>query len=138
MGCMHAVKIAGDNRCLCPFCRTPPPTSNGELIERLKKRVNGGAANAIRLLGCYYRDGLKGEKQNLRKAMKLFLRAGELGNAAACCNLGVSYQTGKGVERDTKKAKYYFEHGAMGGDVIARYNLLAVLRRMQPTTWTER
>ena len=27
------------------------------------------------------------------------------------------------MERDTKKAKYYFELAAMGGDTVARHNL---------------
>ena len=32
-GCIHATYIA-DNRYLCPFCRTPEATSEGEIVER--------------------------------------------------------------------------------------------------------
>ena len=38
-------------------------------------------------------------------------------------NLGNSYLSGKGVEIDMKKAKYYWELAAINGDLSARYNL---------------
>ena len=93
------------------------------MIERLKKRAEGGDAIAIRTLGCFYRDGSNGLRQNHRKAMKLLLRAGELGHAEAYNKVGYSYCNGRGVETDTVKGKYYYELAAMGGHVIARYNL---------------
>ena len=55
--------------------------------------------------------------------MKLWRRAGELGHAAAYFNLGTAYYNGEGVEKDTEKAKYYYELAAIGGDVTARFNL---------------
>ena len=77
-GCVHAAMHA-DNRGLCPFCRTPPPTSNREIIERLKERAGGDDAWAMYNLGCYYSDGRYGLRRNMRTAIKLWLRAGELG-----------------------------------------------------------
>ena len=41
-------------------------------------------------------------------------------------NLGVAYDKGDGVERDMKKATYYWEVAAMGGEVMARHNLGAL------------
>ena len=38
-------------------------------------------------------------------------------------NLGNSYNFGRGVEVDEKKAKHYYELAAMNGDVAARHNL---------------
>jgi len=35
----------------------------------------------------------------------------------------LAYYEGRGVETDKKKANYYFELAAMGGNAIARYNL---------------
>ena len=122
IGCIYAHKKA-DNRCLCPFCRTPPTTSDREEIERLKERAGADDSNAIRLLGCYYRDGEYGLRQNRNKAVKLFLRSGELGNIAAYNSVGVAYDNGQGVERDENKAKYYYELAAMGGSITARHNL---------------
>ena len=64
-----------------------------------------------------------GLRQNHKKAMKFWFRAGELGFARAYNNLGYSYQNGEGVEKDEKKAKYYWELAAMGGSITARHNL---------------
>jgi TPR repeat protein len=121
---MDAVE-AEDNQIPCPFCRTPAHASDGEWIERIKKRAEADDAEAMRNLGCYYRDGEYGLRQNHAKAMKLWLRAGELGFAMGYYNIGYAYVYGEGVEVDTKKAKYYFEFAAMGmgGNVYARHNL---------------
>ena len=72
-----------------------------------------------------------GLQQDYVKGNELLLRAGELGYALAHCNVGYAYEYGEGVERDTNKAKYYYElvaamagnAAAMGGEVIARHNL---------------
>jgi TPR repeat protein len=56
-----------------------------------------------------------GLRQNQGKAMKLWIRAGELGHVEAYYNLGKSYENGEGVERDVYKAKHYYELAAMGG-----------------------
>ena len=127
-GCVYA-DMKENNRTLCPFCRTPEPTSDSELIERMKERAGGDDSVAIYNLGCYYRDGGMGLRQNNNKANKLWIRAGELGYAAAYNNVGNSYRNGRGVERDVGKARYYFELAAMGGDVKARHNLGVLEKR---------
>ena len=124
-GCTHADKTE-NNRTICPFCRTPAPTSEGEAIESLKERAGGGDAIAIFQLGCYYERGVYGLPQNYDKAMELYLRAGELGYAVGYFNLGAAFDRGEGVRRDDKKAQYYYELAAIGGDVTARYNLGAL------------
>ena len=121
-GCVHAHTTA-DNRNLCPFCRTPASTSDEELIERIKKRVEVDDAGALTELGSYYYNGRMGLRQNHKKAMKLCLRAGELGNSKAHCNIGYAYRYGEGVKRDEAKAKYYYELAAIGGIAVPRYNL---------------
>ena len=123
-GCIYAIGKE-DRRGLCPFCRSPAALE-GEVIERLNKRAEGGDADAFLLLGCYYCDGMMGFPQNYRKANKLWLRAGELGSAAAYTNIGYAHENGMGVEKDAKKAKHYYELAAMGGNVKARYNLGAI------------
>ena len=122
-GCIYAAHLA-DDRELCPFCRTPEHTSEGEAIERMKKRAEeGDDAIAMRNLGgCYY-EGSKGVPQDYDKAMEFWLRAGELGCAMSYSCVGNAYGNGQGVERDMKKAVHFWELGAMGGDVIARHNL---------------
>ena len=119
---MHAA-FKADKRSLCPYCRGPQRISDREAIERIKKRMEADDAVAIQGLGGFYYSGAKGLPQDYSKAIELWLRAGEHGNAAAYHNLAVVYDNGRGVERDMKKAKYYYELAAMGGHVSARYNL---------------
>ena len=59
-GCIHAVAIRDGGVGLCPFCRTPAPTSDEEIIERLDKRVELDDAEAIYIMGCHYNNGQYG------------------------------------------------------------------------------
>ena len=80
-------------------------------------------ANAFSNLGSYYYIGNYGLQQNNAKALELWHRAAELGNADAYYNIGIAYSNGYGVERDKKKAVYYYELSAMSGIAQARHNL---------------
>jgi TPR repeat protein len=121
-GCIHAVdKMKGDSK--CPFCRAPVPRSDEDLIERVMKRVEMDDAEAIRSFGCFYAEGIYGLPQNYEKAVELWHRAGKLGSVESYHNIGNAYYFGRGVERDEKKAKHYYELAAIGGYVSARYNL---------------
>ena len=122
MGCLYAIE-AEDIRMLCPFCRTPGPTSHAELIERLKNRADADDAEAIHVLGCDYYYGEMGVQQDYKKGIELCLRAGELGCVRAYGNVAQIYDEGKGVEKDEKKATHYWELAAMGGGVFSRHNL---------------
>jgi len=122
-GCIHAVQMRDRGVGLCPFCRTPVPKSDEEIIEKEKKRVEAGDAEAIYSLGNYYADGEYGFTQNCAKAVELWHQAGELGCAQAYNNVGTCYNEGEGVQVDKKKAICYYELAAMKGCVIARDNL---------------
>ena len=99
-GCIHAVnKMKGDAK--CPFCRVPVPRSDEDLIEMIQKRVEMNDAVAI--------YSLYGLPQDWDKALELWHRAAELGYAPPCYNIGCAYYYGRGVERDMKKAKHYWE-----------------------------
>ena len=65
----------------CPFCRAPYPTTDEEMNERLKKRVELNDAAVMINLGEYYRDGVCGLPQDYTKALELYHRAAELGHA---------------------------------------------------------
>ena len=116
-------KVDNDKQNECPFCRTLAPKSEKETIKRLNKRIEAGDAIAVCTLGYYYRDGKCGMPRDYVKALELFHRAGELGFARAYSCIGYAYDYGRGVEVDEKKATHYYELGAMGGNVDARYNL---------------
>ena len=122
-GCIYAMKMS-EGKNLCAFCRTRPPTSDQEELKRLKNLMDKGNAQAFFTCGNHFYCGdILGLPQDHQKANDLWLKAGELGCAAAYCNLGLSYDDGYGVERNTKKAIHYWELAAMGGDTTARNNL---------------
>ena len=107
----------------CPYCRTPFPYAHKEGAERIKKRVKANDPIAIYNTGNYYRDGRNGYPQDDKKAIELWHRAGKLGDIESFLNIGSAYKFGRGIEVDLKKANYYWELGAMKGDVSARHNL---------------
>ena len=122
-GCRHANMYDNHGNIIvekkCPFCRTPQPTTNEEVIERVKKRTEVGDAYAFYVMGCNYFYGQYGLPKNSAKAMELWHKAGKFGYN----NVGHAYDYGNGVERDEKMASHYYELAAMEGNVTARHNL---------------
>ena len=121
-GCIHEM-IMSEGNDLCPFCRTPPSSSNEEEIKRTNKLMDKGNAEAFHTLAGDYSEGIMGLPQDYQKANELYLKAGELGCHVGYYNLGYSYETGRGVETDGNKAEYYYELAAMNGSIQARNNL---------------
>ena len=105
----------------CPFCRAPAPTSEEEVIERERKRVDSSDPIAIFNIGCNYQDGIDGYRQDYTKALELWHRAGELGHAKSYQTIGDAYDNGEGLEVDKKKARHYYELAAMMGDTCLLY-----------------
>ena len=87
IGCIHAPVYDNQGNVnkekTCPFCRTPSPYSEKELIEQFEKRMELNDTDAIYNIGCFYKHGRFNLPQNYAKALELFHRAGELGHAAA-------------------------------------------------------
>ena len=121
-GCEYAMRVTGDME-LCPFYKTPPANSDKEEVERLKKLMEKGNADAFHHLAGLYGQGTMGMPPDMAKANELFLKAGELGCAGAYFNLGIMYSNGRGVAIDKKKAKHYYELAAINGNVDARAKL---------------
>ena len=121
-GCIYAVAIR-DGLSLCPFCRTPAPTTDEEMIEQYKKRMKVDDEVAIYGLGCFYSNGSYGLPQDHAKALELWHRAAELGSAKSYYSIGCAYDLGNGVGRDEKNANHYYELAAMRGHVTSRHNL---------------
>ena len=119
-GCIHAGAMGDDE--LCPFCRSPAPTSDEEANERIKKRMEVDDVQAIHNLACYYAEGELGLPQDWEKALELWHRAGELGYTRSYYNIGNTYVFGRGAGRDMKKATHYWELAAIGGSMNARQN----------------
>ena len=77
-------------------------TSDADETKRIKEIAESGNAIAIYNIGMYYHKGQFGFPQDMSKANKLYLKAGELGYPEGYCNLGVSYENGRGVQVDMK------------------------------------
>jgi len=123
-GCYYAVTKRDTIIGLCPFCRTPSSSSDAEMIQRFEKRIDvDDDAYAMHNLGCRYRNGEYGLSQSHAKALKLFLRAAELGHTDAYYSIARAYVMGTGVVVDMEKALHYWELAAMGGSAASRYNL---------------
>ena len=122
-GCCHADVYDNQGKIIvtkkCPFCRTLDPTSDEEILERLKKRMDVGDTYAFYSMGSYYFYGQYGLPQDSAKAIEFWHKSGKFGYN----NLGNAYYNGWGVERDKKMANHYHELAAMAGNVTARYNL---------------
>ena len=122
-GCIHAVVKRDGFASLCPFCRCLEPSSDEEILKRMQKRMDAEAFNS---LGLYHNDGMYGLPKDVNKALELFHRAADLGNATSYYNIGNGYFFGRGVDIDKKRAKHYYELGAMRGCVLARHNLAVI------------
>ena len=62
---------------------------------------------------------MKDKEGKHKEAMKLYKKAGELGNKAAFLNMGNCYMFGKGVEQDKKKGiEMYGKCGQIGDDEL--------------------
>ena len=57
------------------------------------------------------------------KAVPIFQRLAQGGNADAQCNLGVCYEKGQGVTKDYTQAVYWYRKSAEQGDAHAQNNL---------------
>ena len=121
-GCIHAMRDSAGTD-VCAFCRTPPTSTDEEDINRIKKLMDKGNAEAFFMCGTHYARGSHGMIQNWAKAHELWLQAGKRGCTGGYYNLGISYENGWGVEIDMKKAKHYYELAVMSGHTKARHNL---------------
>ena len=125
-GCIYAVQEKGTAGGLCPFCRTPPPFTEEDMLKRFQKQIDvHNDVHAIHTLGIFYDKGYV-KNQNHAKALKLWHRAGKLGGSSSYYRIAGAYSIGRGVDVDMKKAIHYYELAAMGGDagsILARHNL---------------
>ena len=116
-------KQAVDDRGACLFCRALPPETDEETLILLEKCIERKNARAMHLLAMNYINGDMGLQKDWTKAVELMLEAGKLGCTNAYGLVGDAYRYGHGVEKDLKKARQYYELGAIGGGICARQNL---------------
>ena len=124
-GCVYAFqsRATKQEHNVCPFCRSPPPSSSKESFKTIKKRMELNDPLAICDMGSSFYESTDGLRQNYANALELWHRASNLGCSDAYYLIAVTYKLGHGVEVDEKKAIHYYELAAMAGNDIARHNL---------------
>lgn len=84
-------------------------------MEHLNKSMANCYAEAANELGIIYLDGRLDQPKDQDKAMELFLKGADLGNATAMKNVAVMYRNGIGRKADQAQAlKWYLIAGAAG------------------------
>lgn len=97
------------------------------LFESIQEEHDGALAN----LAIMHFKGI-GTKVDVQKGIEYFKKADRLGNTTAAYYLGQIYESGAGVERDTKIAAAYYEKNAVTDDPNGQYRLGMLLLPEDP------
>lgn len=81
------------------------------IVQKVERKANETVAEYVVILADMYSFGL-GKKQSFETAFSLYLKAAELGNLEAMCDLGYMYLVGQGVGIDRQKSAYWFKKSA--------------------------
>jgi len=58
-------------------------------------------------------------EKDLEKAVSLYKKACDMGQAIGCSNLGVMYEKGEGMENDFERAAFLYQKACYKGHAIA-------------------
>ncbi|KAH3766951.1 sel1 repeat family protein [Pelomyxa schiedti] len=78
---------------------------------------------SVTSLGICHEFGVGGVEKDTHKAVTLYQRAADAGDAMAMCILGLCYDNGDGVEKDIHKAVTLYQRAADAGNARAMFNL---------------
>ena len=106
----------------CPFCRESRPSPD-EHVRRLEARALKNDHVALKSLGSYFMEGIRGLPKDHLKALDYWIRAVELASPGACVEIGKSYHDGNGVSVDKERVALFNRVGALRGEIVARYNI---------------
>ncbi|KAH3758172.1 sel1 repeat family protein [Pelomyxa schiedti] len=80
-------------------------------------------SSSLSLLGACFLHGIGGLDQYTNRAVSLYQKAADAGNAVALNSLGVCYEIGKGVDKDLHKAVSLYAKASDAGNNKAIYNV---------------
>jgi len=103
---------------LCPFCRAEPMSPADELA-RLEHWAAKDSAAAVCQLGSCYRRGDLGLDIDAPRAVALYEKAVDLGDAKAVVHLGLMLADGDGCPKDEARAAALFEALSKAGGAWA-------------------
>jgi len=92
-------------------------------IPKLQEEVAKGSSSAMNRLGIAYSRGQGGLSVDHTAAFELFLKAAKLGNPVAMLNVGIGYESGKGVTKDTNEAIAWYKKAEQAGNAKAKEKL---------------
>ena len=92
-------------------------------LELLKPLEFSNNAQARYLMGVLYLNGTSSFRPSAETAVRFFEIAAKLGSDEAALQLGAMYMSGTFVEKDTDKAKSWYERAAYAGSAKAQYEL---------------
>jgi len=110
----------------CHHCHKPNPTTNEEIVKRVREWVDKGEAWAQRMMAQWYQNGMFSLKQSFVMAAMLYEKAVAQGDPNAMFNLGVLYRDGHGVVQSYSKAAELYTMAAEKGHVEAMVGLGAL------------
>jgi hypothetical protein len=105
--------------------------ANSEYVSHLKRHIENGVPEAMNELGEAYVDRKFAKSLRLvlsaKRAVKLWEKAAQLGNAEAMYNLAFSFEKGRGVKLNLKKAMHFYRMSADMGDAVSQKRLGVLL-----------
>ena len=105
----------------CALCKKKIPSSEKEIVKKLRHWVKKGRSFARCEMGDRYYDG-NGVKQSYEKARALYELAVEQNEASAMFNLGHMFKCGQAPQSD-KRAHELYERAAQLGHRSAQFNM---------------
>ena len=106
-----------------PWVDPAPSNAYTMTLNKLRQKINKKKPWAYRHLALRHLYGKGGAKKSRKKAIDYFKKGMKLGDPECLNELGIIYDTGRGVAKNEKLAFEHYQMGAIKGYDMAQYNL---------------
>lgn len=94
-----------------------------QCVSAVRDLAHGGDVMAMYLWGSEHAEVIAGGEVDPERAFHWYTKAAEQGHETSLNNIGLAYEYGRGVPRDSAMAMEYFRKGAMLHEASAMFNL---------------
>lgn len=101
------------------------PVENDEILENLIIMANQGDVEAMVMVGDYYSNGVRTEKNDV-EAHKYYKMAADKGDLDSNLAVGIDFYSGTGISKNERLAEKYLTVAADGGIACAQYILASI------------
>ena len=108
---------------VCPFCRTPNPSSHQEVMLRFEARKSLNDYDAVGCLGHTFYHGRNGQTRDDLKALDYYIQATELGSPNTPMDISRYYWDGTSITGNADRTALFLKVAALRGDIQARHNI---------------